>query len=881
MSSREKIALIRNLCLLSMSLFFGSGNGYAKELLQWSELPSLPSELGVAGPFAGISGNSLIVAGGANFAEPVWENQKEWHDKIYVLEKEEGDFKWHAAGKLPKPIGYGMSVSYNGRVICMGGNDQTKVYSDVFSLYWDSKTKKVSINPLPNLPVPCAFGQAVLVKDVIYVAGGQSQNGLDSAMRNFWSLDLSLEGTEDFAWKILMPWPGPERALNILTMQNNGRDDCVYLMSGRRNSNGNPEFLTDAYEFTPRKYNDSLFDSSIGSYDADKRVGSPWRKIPDVPTCVMAGAGSAMGQAHIFIYGGADGSLMATADRLKLKHPGFPKRTWAYHTITQTWVDAGPSPLNQVTTIAVPWGDEIIIPSGEIKPRIRTTQISAVSLKPSSASFGMVNYLTVIIYLGAMVGIGVYVARKNKTTEDFFRGGQKIPWWAAGCSIFATMLSSITFVALPAVAFKTDWTVWVMQWTVPLIAVFVIWKVLPFFRQLDVTSAYEYLEKRFGYQARVLGSLLFVLFQIGRMAVVMYLPALALQAITGLDPVICILVMGLLSITYCTLGGIEAVIWTDTIQTFVLLGGALLSVIIIIVGIDGGVTTFLEVASDQNKFHMIDWDFSSSSYMTTAIWVIIFGAVFQNLASYSSDQAVIQRYMTTDTQRNAANAVLTNGLMAIPASMLFFAVGTALFVFFKINPDELDPTFKSDAVFPLFISTQMPPVVAGLVVAGVFAAAQSTLSTSMNSLSTTLVTDFARPLKISSDDKGYLRLARWLTVVLGMIGTGMAILFVLSDVFDIFSTYISILGMFMGVLCGMFIMGMFTRSVNLRGCLLATIISSAFMLWLKFYSGWGVHGYIYPAISVLLSVSLGYIISLLIPGNSKDDTGLTVYSLNK
>ena len=110
MISREKIALIRNLCLVCMSLFFCSGNGYAKELLQWSELPSLPSELGVAGPFAGISGNSLIVAGGANFAEPVWENQKEWHDKIYVLEKEEDGYTWHAAGKLPRSIGYGLSL---------------------------------------------------------------------------------------------------------------------------------------------------------------------------------------------------------------------------------------------------------------------------------------------------------------------------------------------------------------------------------------------------------------------------------------------------------------------------------------------------------------------------------------------------------------------------------------------------------------------------------------------------------------------------------------------------------------------------------------------------------------------------------------------------
>ena len=189
-----------------------------------------------------------------------------------------------------------------------------------------------------------------------------------------------------------------ERALNILTVQNNGRDDCVYLMSGRRNSNGNPEFLTDAYEFTPRKYNESLFDSSIGSYDADKG----WVVLGENSRCSYlcdGWRGFCDGSGSCFYLRRSRWFLVATADSLKLKHPGFPKRTWAYHTITQTWVDAGPSPLNQVTTIAVPWGDEIIIPSGEIKPRVRTTQISAVSLKPSSASFGMVNYLTVIITL--------------------------------------------------------------------------------------------------------------------------------------------------------------------------------------------------------------------------------------------------------------------------------------------------------------------------------------------------------------------------------------------------------------------------------------------------------------------------------------------------
>jgi len=854
----------------------------SSNMLNWQAMPSLPDELGVAGPFAGTSGEALLVAGGANFPEPVWDNNKVWHDKVYVMvpTADGSGFEWSGKGELGRPLGYGMSVTYKDRVICMGGNDASETFAEVFSMRWDPTTKKVLVQRnLPELPSPCAFGQATLIGDTIYVAGGQSGSGVETAMKNFWALDLSREGQDDFGWQELMPWPGPERVLGIVVAQNNGRDKCVYVISGRRQVDGEWDFLKDVYEFTPRKYDPARYNAETGAYDVDKRVGHPWRRLGDAPACVMAGTGAAVGQAHVMVFGGADGSLVARVAELKDKHPGFPKRALAFHTITDTWVEAGETPINQVTTVAVPWKGGVLIPSGEIRPRVRTPRAFMVSLTSKKAAFGLVNYGTVVLYLAAMVGIGVYFANKNKSTDDFFRGGQSIPWWAAGCSIFATMLSSITFVALPAVAFKTDWTVWIMQWTIPVLAFFVIWKILPFFRQIDATSAYEYLEKRFGYSSRVTGSLLFTLFQIGRMAVVMYLPALALQAVTGLAPIPCILIMGVLSIVYCTMGGIEAVIWTDTIQTFVLLGGALLSVLIIVFGIDGGIGTFFSTAMEHNKFHMIDWDFSSTSYMTTAIWVIIFGALFQNLASYSSDQAVIQRYMTTDTQKNAANAILTNGLMAVPASMLFFGVGTALFVYYKHNPAALDPSFKADAIFPLFIATKMPPVVAGLVVAGVFAAAQSTLSTSMNSLSTTMVTDFARPMNACKTEKGYLSLARWLTASLGVLGTAMAILFVIADVFDIFSTYVSILGMFMGVLCGMFMLGMFTRRANLLGCLGGAVGTSAIMLWIKFQSGLGIHGYIYPAISVTLCMIVGYGISLATPGKAKDLAGLTVYTM--
>lgn len=854
---------------VGLLLFIGTA-GWAiagSAMLDWQELPPLPDTLGVAGPFAGLSGDVLMVAGGANFPEPVWDNNKIWQDCIYVMtpKADREGYQWLEAGALPRPIAYGMSVSHQGRVICMGGHDVTQTFANVFAMIWEPEAKSVRIKDLPPLPMPCAGGQATLIGDRIYVAGGHSGDGIETAMKNFWSLDLSREGQSDFQWQEVMPWPGSERILPVVVAQNNGRDACVYVISGRRQVDHELEFLQDVYEFTPRKYDPARYNPLQGSYDVDRRVGAPWRRVADVPTCVMAGTGAAFGQAHIMVLGGADGSLVAHVNELKDKHPGFPKQAWAYHTITETWVEAGTTPLNQVTSVAVPWKNGVIIPSGETRPRVRTPRVFSVTLASRKTVFGMINYITVAVYLMAMMGIGVYFSNKNKNTDDFFRGGQTIPWWAAGCSIFATMLSSITFVALPAVAFKTDWTAWVMQWTIPFVTFFVVWKILPFFRKIDATSAYEYLELRFGYSARVLGSALFSLFQVGRMAVVMYLPALALQAVTGLDPIPCILIMGVLSAGYCTMGGIEAVIWTDTIQTFVLLGGALLSVIIIIMGIEGGFGTFFSIAMEHQKFHMIDWDFSSASYMTTAIWVIVFGGVFQNLASYTADQSVIQRYMTTDTEKNAANAIWTNGWLSIPASMLFFLVGTALFVYYKNHPAALDPQFKADAVFPLFIATKMPPVAAGLVVAGLFAAAQSTLSTSMNSLATTLVTDFARPMRACKTEKGYLSLARWLTALLGLLGTGMAILFVIADVFDIFSTYVSILGMFMGVLCGMFMLGMFTRRANLAGCLGGSILSSLFMLWLKFQSGIAVHGYLYPAISVTLCVVIGYLISLLVP----------------
>ncbi len=208
----------------------------------------------------------------------------------------------------------------------------------------------------------------------------------------------------------------------------------------------------------------------------------------------------------------------------------------------------------------------------------------------------MVDFLVLGAYLAAMIGVGIFFSFRNKNSDDFFRGGQRVPWFVAGLSIFATMLSSVTFIAIPAKAYMTNWVYFLVNMMAVLVTPAVVYVFLPFFRNIDATSAYEYLEKRFNRCIRLFASGSFIIFQIGLMAIVMYLPALAISAITPLSEIQCILLMGLLSVIYCTMGGLEAVVWTDTIQSFILLGGPLFCILLILYRLDGGIGQFVSMS---------------------------------------------------------------------------------------------------------------------------------------------------------------------------------------------------------------------------------------------------------------------------------------------
>jgi len=895
MKRRPAILLLSLLAIAPTAFCAGS------DALSWSELPPLPpargqaKQIGLAGPFVGVHHDALILAGGANFPDaPPWRGGTKvwWADAFVLVRDVDGTYAWTADPnhKLQRPLAYGAAVSTDSGVVCIGGCDANQCYADCFRLSWDPRRGRLETARLPSLPRPLAFCAAAKVGNVIYVAGGQETMKDARATKTFLALDLSTEGDANaFVWRELAPWPGPPRIVPVAAAQSDGADPCFHVFSGRDVAPGQVAVpLTDAYRYDPK----------------DPR--RPWRKLADIapngeePRCVMAATAVASGAHHILIFGGDDGkpflelerlgrTIAQTADeaqatalaqrkaRMLDGHPGFARDVLAYHTVTDTWTKLGRLPTgSHVTTAAVRWGDSIVIPSGEIRPGVRTAKVwQARAAAPGG--FGAINYAVLGAYLLALVAMGVYFARREKTTDDFFKAGGRIPWWAAGLSIFGTQLSAITFMAIPAKTFATDWRYFLGNMAIVMAAPLIVLLFLPFYRRLNVTTAYEYLERRFNLAARLLGSVMFMLFQFGRIGIVLFLPSLALSVVTGLNVHACIVVMGVLCVFYTVLGGIEAVIWTDVLQVFVLVGGAVLCLVLIAFQVPGGWNGMNDVAEAAGKFRVLDFRFDLT---TATFWVMLLGGLGANLVSYGSDQTVIQRYLTTKDEKSAARGIWTNALLCIPASLLFFGLGTALFAFYKSRPQALNATVENaDAILPWYIVTHLPAGVSGLLIAGLFAAAMSSLDSSMNSVATALTTDFYRRFRPAAADRACLRLARGATVVVGLLGTGFALMMAQWEIKSLWDQFATFLGLFGGGLGGLFVLAIFTRRAHGAGAVVGLLASGAVQFALRQFHP--LHPWFYAVTGIASCVVVGYLASLLIPTRRRPLDGLTIHTIHR
>lgn len=886
------------LCAVCLSATVEQDDARAAGPLIWRPLPQLPPtpglerQIGLAGPFVGEYQGVLIVAGGANFPEaPPWEGgQKVWWDNIFVLQKvADGGYQWHTSEEftLPRPLAYGVAVSTADGLVCIGGSDARQCYRDVFLLRWNPAAQEIETDVLPPLPRPLAFMAGAKVGDHIYLAGGQETIKDARATKNFWSLDLLKRGSgADLQWQELPPWPGPARVLAVAAGQSDGTTDCFYLLSGRTIAPGvRTDILTDGYCYNPQS----------GQWQTLSGIATPGEPA----RAIMAGIAIPSGVNHILAAGDdgkifsqleqLDEQIIAAPDRelavalerekyrLLENHPGFGRDILAYHTITDTWTKVGVFPFNvPVTTSWVKWDNGFVIPSGEIRPGVRTPEIWRADRSPSGA-FGLLNYTILGAYLGTLVAMGVYFSRRVKTTDDFFKAGRRVPWWAAGLSLFGTSLSAITFMAIPAKTFATDWR-YFMGNIAPIFAVpLVIALYIPFYRRLNVTTAYEYLERRFNLTARLLGSLMFIIFQLGRIGIVLFLPSIALSMVTGLDIVTCILVMGVLSIAYTVLGGIEAVIWTDVLQVIVLMGGAILSLLIIILNTTGGLFGMIDTALTDHKLHTFDFTFDFAS---PTLWVVLLGGIAASLISNGSDQVAVQRYLTTNDERGAGRSAWTHAIMCIPASLLFFGLGTALWVFFKSQPQLLNATMaNADAIFPWYIVTQLPNGLAGLLIAGIFAAAMSSLDSSMNSAATAFTTDFYRRFHPKADDAVSLKVARWLTVIVGASGMLFALMMARWDIKSLWDQFNTILGLFAGGLGGMFLLGILCRRAHGVGAVFGLVASGMIQFFVSQYTA--VHLLLFTFTGMASCIIMGYLASVLIPVKEKSIAGLTIYSLAK
>ena len=757
--------------------------------------PVSPMDKAVSGHYAGWINGRLSTYGGCNFPDVPCADGGQ---KVYY------------------PRAYGASVQVPGGAVYLGGMDSSSSLSEcLFINATDSTTTAIA-----SLPKALDNFAATYYDGTLWIAGGQT-DGIPN--KDVYTLEFPGEEKE---WHIAATLPDECRLQPCVAVQNTATGHALFVFGGYQPKSEGME---------AKVHTDGVY---IPVAELKKGNETQWKRTSPAKAwayttiegkrsqhiqAMVGSTCSTVGYSHVLFFGGVDHDIFLSAiegkqDSLYLRHTPewyrFREDVLTYHTITDSWgLLPGNSLLARAGACLTPevgntgWSYS----GGELMPGVRSADVTHIEVT-NEKSFGWLNWTILALYLIAMLGMGIYFMRKENSADDFFKGGGRVPWWAAGISIYATMLSAITYMTIPAKAYTTDWTYYPMLWMILLVSFPVIKYYLPYFRKLNVTSAYEILEQRFNLFTRMLASTLFSVFMIVRMAIVLYLPSLALTAVTGIDIYLCIVLMGLVTIVYCTMGGVEAVIWGDVVQGLILVFGAIFAVVYLAMGTEGGISGCIDIALENDKLRLFDW---SNSWSQATWWVIILGGLANNLISYTSDQTVIQRYLTTPDQKSAGRGILVNGVMSVFVSVAFYMIGTGLYTFYNTHPAELDVTMgQSDAIFPFFMMSQMPAGVAGALIAAIFAATMSTISSNINSVATAFSIDFWKRFRSSTTDSQLVSVARWASVVSGMVGLLLALFMATWNIQSFLDFFNEALGLLTSGLGGLFFIAVFMKRVK-------------------------------------------------------------------
>jgi len=441
---------------------------------------------------------------------------------------------------------------------------------------------------------------------------------------------------------------------------------------------------------------------------------------------------------------------------------------------------------------------------------------------------GTVDTAILVLYGLLMVGMGVYFLRKTKTSEEFMVAGRGIPAWAAGIAVMSAYTSSISYIAVPGKAFDENWHPLIFALTAIPVTWFVTEYVIPHYRKHKIISVYKYLEDKMGEWGRVYASLSFVLFMIGRTAVILYLSSLLLTSFIDVDIRTLILIIGILTIAYTLMGGMEAVIWTDVIQSVIMIGGLLFSAYILTTEIFAEPDFLVQKAFDDNKFSLGDTSFSLSS---RTVWVMIIYGVTENIRNLMADQNYTQKYSAVATEKKAKRSVWIAMLIYLPLTAIFLYIGTAMFAFYSGSGHVLDPSIlKGDEVFPFFIATELPVGLKGLIIAAILAASMSTVDSALNSSATVLYLDYYkkyfRPRASEKSSIGFLRLT---TIVWGVFGILFGLL--LIDTESALDIWWQISGIFGGGILGLFLLAIFNVKIKRWQGIASVVFSILIIIW--------------------------------------------------